>query len=190
MTAAHRLLLVFATAVAFLALAGDALAVGGNYVFAGGSPAAQAQVRAALERSTFDYDVVPAQITIRITNCGCAGARRGEIVLDETQLTRSPFGPRYAWGIVQHEYAHQVDFFVLAQSDRNLFTSRFGGIAWCYETSGVAHDDNGCERFATLVAWAHWRSSENIQRPGWRPQGAPALRRYRVRAFVARLLAS
>lgn len=190
MHAARHLLLVLATALAFLASAGDALAVGGNYVFAGGSTEAQAQVRAALDRSVFDWSVVPEQITVRITSCGCAGSKPGEIVLDEAQLTSSPLGKRYAWGIVQHEYAHQVDFFVLDQDDRARLARRFGAAAWCYELPGLAHDAYGCERFATLVAWAHWRSPANVQRPDWRPGDAPRLRRDRVRAFVARLLAS
>jgi hypothetical protein len=51
---------------------------------------------------------VPGTITISISRCGCAGATPGSILLDEDTLTSSPFGARYAWGIVQHEYAHQV----------------------------------------------------------------------------------
>ena len=186
MSAARRLLLVLSVSIAFLAGAGDALAVGGNYVFAGGSPEAQAQVRAALDRSTFDFDVVPEQITIRITRCGCAGSKPGEILLDEDVLTRSPFGPRYAWGIVQDEYAHQVDFFVLEQRDRRTLQRRIGGKAWCYEISGLAHDDYGCERFSTLLAWAYWRSPDNVRRPVW-PGGA-GLTRPEFRALLARLL--
>jgi hypothetical protein len=190
MSAARRFLLVLATVVAFLASAGDAFAVGGNYVFVGGSPEAQAQVRAALNRSAFNWSVVPQQITIRITHCGCAGSKPGEFILDEDVLTSSPFGPRYAWGIVQDEYAHQVDFFVFDQDDRRRFMARFGGKAWCYEVAGLAHDDYGCERFSALLAWAYWRSPDNVRTPIWRPADAPRLRRDRFRALVARLLAS
>jgi hypothetical protein len=188
MVAARRLLLVLATSVAFFASAGDALAVGGNYVIEGGSPEAQAQVRAALDRSAFDWDVVPAQVTIRITNCGCAGSRPGEFILDENVLTNSPYGPRYAWGIVQDEYAHQVDFFVLDSGDRRTLLRRIGGKAWCYEVAGLAHDSYGCERFSTLVAWAYWRSPENVRTPVWR--GGASLKRWQFRALVNRLLAS
>ena len=189
MSAAHRLLLAIVAAAFFFAGGANALAAGGNYVFAGGSLAARAQVQAALDRSAFDWDVVPGQVTIRITSCGCAGSRPGEIVLDEGQLTSSPFGSRYVWGIVQHEYAHQVDFLVLDESDRDRFSRRYGAGAWCYEVGGLDHDAYGCERLATLVAWAYWRSPANAQRPDWRPEGAPRLRRHRLRAFVARLLA-
>jgi hypothetical protein len=167
MSAARRILLALALATAFLVSAGEALARGGDYVIEGGSPEAQGQVRAALEASRFDWGVVRERITIRITRCGCAGARPGEIVLDEDVLTRSPFGPRYAWGIVQHEYAHQVDWFVLRPRERRALGRRLGTRAWCYEVSGLAHDDYGCERFATLLAWAYWRSPANVQRPSW-----------------------
>jgi hypothetical protein len=190
MSAARRLLCLLAACTAFLAAAGDAFPAGGHYVFAGGSPEARLQVRAALDRSAFDWDVVPGPITIRITDCGCAGSRPGEVVLDERLLTASPLGPRYAWGIVQHEYAHQLDFLVLDQADRYRLSRRFGARAWCTDVAGFRHDDYGCERFATLVAWAYWRSAANVQRPDWRPAAAPTLRRAAVRAFVARLLAS
>lgn len=190
MTAARRLLLVISLCTVSLAFAGEALAVGGNYVVEGGSAEAQAQVRAALDRSRFDWDVVPGPVTIRITNCGCAGSRPGEIVLDEERLTSTLFGRRYAWGIVQHEYAHQVDFAVLDATDRARIARRFGASAWCYEVRGLAHDDYGCERFATLVSWAYWRSRRNVQRPDWLPRGTRALRADRVRALVERLVAS
>ncbi len=186
MSAARRLLVLTAIFVGLLALAGKAAASGGDYVFVGGSEEARASVRAALERSAFDWDVVDERITIRITRCGCAGARPGEIVLDEDVLTRSPFGRRYAWGLVQHEYAHQVDFLVVEPRERRTLARRLGGSAWCYEVAGVAHDANGCERFATLLAWAYWPSRHNVQRPGWR--GASDVTRREFRALVSRLL--
>ena len=190
MTAARRLLPVVFVALASLAWAGNAPAAGGHYVFDGGSAEARLQVRAALDRSAFDWSLVQATITIRISDCGCAGSRPGEILLDERQLTASPFGPRYAWGIVQHEYAHQLDFFLLTPADRERVIRRFGGAAWCYEVRGLARDDYGCERLATLVAWAYWRSTANVERPDWLPADAPPLRRDRVRAFVTALVSS
>jgi len=69
--------------LASLALAGTAQAAGGNYVIQGGSPEAQAIVKSALEASWFDFNRVPQQITIRMSRCGCAGARPGVVVLDE-----------------------------------------------------------------------------------------------------------
>ena len=44
--------------------------------FPGGSEAARAQVREALEASSFDWGLVPATVTIQIVDCGCAGSRR------------------------------------------------------------------------------------------------------------------
>lgn len=188
MNAARRTLLFLTILLTGLVPAGHALAAGGNYVFSGGSEAARAQVRMALDRSAFNWSRVPAQITIRITNCGCAGAKPGEIVLDEKLLTSSPFGRYHAWGIVQHEYAHQVDFFLLDARDRSALSRRLGGKAWCYEVKGVGHDDNGCERFATFVAWAFWKSGANSQAPHWAQR--TSIRRPAFRKLVQRLLAA
>ncbi len=152
-----------AALVAAFAFAGPAKAVGGHYVFVGGSEAAQAEVRSALDRSRFDWDLVEQEVTIRITNCGCAGASPGEIILDEDVLTNPDFGPRYAWGIVQHEYAHQVDFFLLDGVDRRRVERWLGGSDWCYEDPDADHDDHACERFASSLAWAYWpRPRRNI----------------------------
>jgi hypothetical protein len=53
-------------AAATLTFAGSAQAAGGNYVFDGGTQAEQQQVRAGLNASSFDWSLVPAQITIHI----------------------------------------------------------------------------------------------------------------------------
>jgi hypothetical protein len=65
-------------------------------------------------------------------------------------------GPKYAWGIVQHEYAHQVAFFVLDAHDRRRVRQWLGGSDWCYDDPSVDHDDHACERFASSLAWAYW----------------------------------
>jgi hypothetical protein len=142
----------------------EARAGGGHYVFEGGSEAARQQVRAALEASEFDWGRLPQTITITISQCGCAGATPGSIVLDEATLVDSPFGARYAWGIVQHEYAHQIAYRLLDEGDVREARAALGGEDWCYETPGVAHDDHACERFAATLAWAYWPSAENNQR--------------------------
>jgi hypothetical protein len=81
--------------LASLALAGTAQAAGGNYVIEGGSPEAQETVRAALSASSFDFSRVPAEIKIKISRCGCAGARPGVIVLDEAvDRSRARVRPR------------------------------------------------------------------------------------------------
>ena len=147
---------IAATVISLLAafvLAGEAKAVGGHYAFVGGSDAARAAVHSALDASRFDWDLVEEEITIRITDCGCAGANPGEIILDEEVLTDLRFGPKYAWGIVQHEYAHQVDFFLLDARERRRVRQWLGGSDWCYEDPDVDHDDHACERFASSLAW-------------------------------------
>ncbi len=157
-------LALLAAAGALLFFATDAHARGGNYVFEGGSEAARQQVRAALDASEFDFDRVGQTITITISECGCAGATPGSIVLDEAILVASPFGARYSWGIVQHEYAHQVAYLLLDEGGVQQARAALGGEDWCYETPGVAHDDHACERFAATFAWTFWPSADNNQR--------------------------
>jgi len=157
-------LALLAAAGALLFGVSEARAAGGNYVFEGGSEAARQQVRAALHASEFDWSRVPGTITISISRCGCAGATPGSILLDEDTLVSSPFGARYAWGIVQHEYAHQVAYLALDESDVQDARAALGGADWCYETPGVAHDDHACERFAATFAWTYWPSADNNQR--------------------------
>jgi hypothetical protein len=47
--------------VVALAFASACRAGGGNYVFAGGTPAEQAQVRAGLDASSFAWSLVPTR---------------------------------------------------------------------------------------------------------------------------------
>jgi hypothetical protein len=49
-----------------VALTPTALASGGHYVFAGGTPGEQKQVTQALDASSFDWNLVPLQVTIHI----------------------------------------------------------------------------------------------------------------------------
>ncbi len=133
-------------------------------MFEGGSEAARQQVRAALDASEFDWSRVRGTITISISRCGCAGATPGSIILDEDTLVSSPFGARYAWGIVQHEYAHQVAYLLLDERAVQDARAALGGENWCYETPGLAHDEHACERFAATFAWTYWPSADNNQR--------------------------
>jgi hypothetical protein len=102
----------------------------------------------------------PPQITIQVSRCSCAGAREGLIVLDV--IREDSLGEKYAWGIIQHEYAHQIDYFLFQRADRRAVRNTLGGKDWCYETAGVAHDDHGCERFADVFSWAFWPTQENV----------------------------
>ena len=171
--------------VALAALLGPAKseAAGGGYVFSGGSEAARAQARAALQASSFDWSLVPATITVRISDCGCAGARPGVIVLDEDLLESAPYGRAYTWAIVQHEYAHQIWDLALDDGARALLGERLGGGDLCYEQPGLPHDVHSCERFADTLAWAFWPNPENPARSG-RAMGAR-----RFRALMTQLLA-
>jgi len=117
-------------AVAF-AIPASAQAAGGNYVFEGASPSARSTVRAALNASSFDWGVVPQQITIHVGRYGVSHSTPGHVWLDRGLLA----------------------------------SGRLGADTWCYEVSGLAHDAQGCERFASMVAWAYWPSKDNAYRP-------------------------
>src|SRR5712671_513959 len=103
--------LVLPLVLAF-ALAPAAQASGGRYVFDGGTRAQRGQVRSALRASSFDWSLVPGRIVIHIGNGVSPHAVAGQIWLDAGLLDTG----RFSWGVVQHEYAHQVDFGVLTDS--------------------------------------------------------------------------
>ncbi|MGZ8716503.1 MAG: hypothetical protein ACXWYO_05255 [Gaiellaceae bacterium] len=154
----RRLLLHLSLAAAALAIAPAALASGGNYVFDGGSNAQQAQVTAALNASAFPWGVVPGTVVVHIQRDVASSAAPNQIWLDANLLDAG----RFAWGVVQHEYAHEVDFALLTDATRAQLHSVLGGAAWC-GTEG--HSTLDCERFADLVAWAYWSSADNVMKP-------------------------
>ena len=154
----RRLALVLA--VAFV-LPASAQAAGGDYVFQGASATERSAVRAALNASSFDWGVVPKQVTVHVGSYGVSHSTPGNVWLDRGLLASG----RFAWATVMDEYAHQVDFFVLDPARRALLQQRLGASAWCYEVSGLAHGAHGCERFASMVAWAYWPSKDNSYRP-------------------------
>jgi hypothetical protein len=167
----------------FLLLPGRAAAAGGHYSFDGGTPAQRGQVRAALEASTFEWDVVPGTIAIHIRRGIGSQATPGEIWLDADLLDAGAF----SWGVVQHEYAHQVDYLVLTASDRDQIQALLGGSSWCSGGEGMAHDGNTCERFATAVSWAYWPSARNAFDPA-QAQGESWVRPAPLRALLERLI--
>ena len=154
----RRLALVLAVA---FALPASAQAAGGDYVFQGASATERSAVRAALNASSFDWGVVPKQVTVHVGSYGVSHSTPGNVWLDRGLLASG----RFAWATVMDEYAHQVDFFVLDPARRALLQQRLGASAWCYEVSGLAHGAHGCERFASMVAWAYWPSKDNSYRP-------------------------
>jgi len=188
MSAAAARLLVFLAAAAVLALApGRALAAGGSYVFDGGTARQQGQVKAALDASSFDWNLVPATIAIHISRGHTSEAVKGEIWLDADLLNAGTF----AWGVVQHEYAHQVDFFLLDDAKRAALAPQLGGQSW-WQGAGapLAHGQLTCERFASTLAWAYWPSARNSMKPQSRNDESSAMAPAAFRALIAQVLAA
>jgi hypothetical protein len=147
-------------------------ATGGRYVFAGGTPRERAAVTRALAASSFDWDVVPVRVAIHIQRGAVSRALPGEIWLDADLLDAGSF----AWGVVQHEFAHQVDYFVLAAQGRALLLHELGATTWCSDTA-LRRELLGCERFASALAWSYWPSPDNCMRPAG---GELSAQRFRV----------
>jgi hypothetical protein len=154
----RRLLIHLALAAATLAVAPAAFAAGGNYGFDGGTKAEQTQVTSALDASAFPWGIVPGPVVIHIGRGLPSSASPNQIWLDADLLDAGTF----SWGVVQHEYAHQVDFALIAPDARAQLHALLGGTAWC---GGEGHANLDCERFADLVAWAYWPSPDNVMKP-------------------------
>ena len=171
-------------AALFGVLAQTALAHGGSVSFAGGTAREQATVRAALDASSFDWDLIPKTVVVHIGAYGDSYSTYGNVFLDATLLDSG----RFAWGVVQHELAHQVDFFLLDDAKRATLQQALGGKDWCYEVAGVAHADHGCERFASELAWSYWPSPDNSLRPASPADEAGAMPAGAFRTLLAELL--
>jgi hypothetical protein len=182
MTRALRILLV--TGAAALALSGNAHAAGGNYVVDGGTSKQRAQVKAALDASAFNWSIVPAKIKIHVAPVGVSRATPGQIWIDSRLLDSG----RFAWGIVQHEYAHQVDFLLFDAPTRMRLNRLLGGKAWCWQTAGLKHEEYGCERFASTLAWAYWPASDSAMRPQSKHSESAAMSPARFRGLMAQIL--
>ena len=180
-----RRLAVF-TAAACLALPATTAGAGGtgSYTFDGGTKKERETVVAALRASSFDWSVVPGPIAIHIVDGEPSRSIPHEIWLDAGLLDAGEF----AWGVVQHEYAHQVDYLLFDEAQRAVLLKRLGGRDWCYRTPGLAHDQYGCERFASTLAWSFWPSPENSMRPTGRRDESAAMAPAKFRALVSGLL--
>jgi hypothetical protein len=174
------------TLLVFGTLAGTAHAAGGNYVFDGGTQRQQAEVRAALRASTFDWSVVPTQVTVHITNnISYSRATPGHIYLDGRLLDSG----RFAWAVVQDEYAHQVDFALFDDAIRAQLGGALGSSAWCHaDVAGLAHSSYGCERFASTLVWSFWQSPHNAYKPESKSDEAAAMAPAKFRALMADVL--
>jgi hypothetical protein len=171
--------------VALLSAApGTSLARGSSYVFDGGTPAQRRQVDRALAVSTFPWNKVRATITIHIDRGSRSEALPGHIWLDADLLDSGQF----SWGTIQHEYAHQVDFFLFSDGTRARLLRDLGGREWCYAVPDLPHEQYGCERFASTLAWAYWPSSSNSMRPESPSDESAAMRPQAFRTLMAGLL--
>lgn len=168
-----------------LALPAAATPAGGSYVFDGGTRAQRQTVVSALEASSFDWEVVPGPIVVHIVRGAAAsGAAPGEIWLDADLLEAGKF----AWGVVQHEYAHQVDYILLDDAQRARLLRLLGGRDWCYGLAGLAHSQYGCERFSSTLVWAYWPSQDNAYRPASARDESAAMAPAAFRSLMSKLV--
>lgn len=182
----HTLLLAAVAALVF-AHAGTAQAAGGNYRFDGGTASQRTQVREALKASSFNWNLVKAQITIHIQRGTVSHALPGEIWLDADLLDSG----RFSWATVQDEYSAQVDFFLFTPAIRAQLQAALGAKAWCYENGSIqAHGDQGCERFSSVLPWAYWQSPDNAYKPTAKTDESAAMAPARFKALLSRLIGS
>jgi hypothetical protein len=175
-----------AISAAALAVAPAAAATGGNYAFDGGNRYERLQVTRALAVSRFDWSVVPGTIAIHIVRGLDSQAIPGQIWVNADLLDAGTF----SWGVVQHEYAHEVDFLLLGDAERAMLLAALGGKEWCSEESSLPHSALGCERFASTLAWSYWPSPENCMRPQGAGDESAALPPRRFRLLLETLLAA
>ncbi len=118
----------------------------------------------------------------------CASdATPGELWLDSALLDSGVF----SWGVVQHEYAHEVDFFLLDDARRAALAPELGGQSW-WQGAGapLAHGQLSCERFASTLAWAYWPSARNSMKPQSKNDESSAMAPAAFRALLAQVLAT
>ncbi|MDX6414034.1 MAG: hypothetical protein QOH23_1444 [Gaiellaceae bacterium] len=179
-----RILILLLAVVAAMGVVPSAFARGGNYAFDGGTRAEQIQVQRALSASAFDWSLVQRQVTIHIESGIDSNAAPGEIWLDARLLDSG----RFAWGVVQHEYAHQVDFSLLHAADHTELARLLGVQVWCSEVPGLAHSSYGCERFASTLAWAYWPNADNCMSPNAGGGESSGMTPAAFRSTLARML--
>jgi hypothetical protein len=190
-----RLLAALPIAAAALLLAPSAFASGGHYAIQGGSGYEREQVVKALQASAFPWGVIPGKVTIHIQP-GPSFATPGDIYLDTGLLNEGTL----SWGIVQHEYAHQIDFLLLMPGQRSKLQHLLGGSRWLggnevgLSGNSAAHGALSGERFASEVAWAYWPSPLNVLRPTSSASEAGhvpvAAFRHEITSLLGRLLLS
>jgi hypothetical protein len=163
---------------------GTAATTGADVMLDGGTARERAEVRAALSASSFDWRLLRRQVTVHIGRYGTSHSTPGHVWLDGGLLRSG----RFAWATVMDEFAHQVDFFLLDGPRRQLLQERLGTQAWCYEDPALAHGANGCERFASMVAWAYWPTKHNAYRPRTRADETASMSAAEFRSLLADLI--
>lgn len=161
---------LLAAVVAALFLAGSAVA--GTVNVDGGTPFEQQQVRLALAASKFDYGQIPAPVTVHVVPPSDAhlegGVDAGYSIPGEVWISSRwlDFGAA-GWGFVQHEFGHEIDYYVLTDAQRAALLSHLdptgSTTSWCDHS--VAYDARPCEWFASELSWAFWPVGANLQDP-------------------------
>lgn len=165
-------------------LPADALASGGSYRIDGGTPRQQAQVRLALDASSFDWSVVPTVDVVIRKGLG-SYSLPGHVTLEASLLDAG-----ISWAVVQDEFVHQVDYLVLGEPERSRLNRELLGRVWCHaDQPGLAHADYGCERFTSTFVWAFWPVRQNAYRPSSRNDESASMAPARFRALVQELVA-
>jgi hypothetical protein len=161
LSAALRFVISFVAVIALLLLAVGLPEAPASprhgYSFDGGTPRERDTVVAALAASAFDWSVIPRTVTVHVVRGRCRAAK-GEVWLDPAVLA---YG-RPSWGIVQHEFAHQVDFFLFTARTRRKLNVLLGGKEWWAGDGRFRHSQYGAERFASTLSGAYWPSPDNV----------------------------
>ena len=174
---------LLAASLAALAMAGNAYAKGGNYVITGGTDAERATVKAALDVSAVDWSIVPVRVEIRIYNDIENSAGPGRIWLDAALLHSGV----PSWGLIQHEYGHQIDYFLLDGAERAFLRKKLRGKAW-WPGAQIPHRNAGAERFASTLAWSYWQSGQNSLKPDSKYSESAAMKPAKFRALMRNVL--
>ena len=168
-----------------LVLPCSALAHGGSYAVLGGSVADRAEIRAALDASAFDWSLIPAVIEVHVVPGIAAFSTPGAVWLSPELLHAGMF----SWAVVQDEFAHQVDFFLLDNTQRAVLNDALGTKVWCHaDKSGLPHGGYGCERFTSTFVWAYWPNRQNAYGPAFGPDREVTMQPWRFRTLMSSLL--
>ena len=178
--------LVLAATLLALVLPGSAVATSaGAYVaFDGGSVRERAQVRAALQTSSFDWAVVQQQTTVHIGTYGTSYSTPGHVWLDARP---APHGQasrgRPSWTSSPTRSTSSCSTSRAARSSGEASGPRPGATSSPSRPLAL-----GRERFASMVAWAYWPSKENAYRPRSRTDETAAMPAPAFRALLADLI--